>query len=309
LEPKNKKTLIVITGPTAVGKTAVAIKLAQYFKTEIISADSRQIFKELKIGTAKPSPDEQAMVRHHFIDSHSITENFDAAQYGRDAQLLISELFETYDTLVLCGGSGLYIKAVCEGFDDIPEVPENFREELMDQYVRHGLEWLQNKMRELDPDHFRTIDQKNPHRLIRALEVRLATGASIASFRSNDRISHPFDIVKIGLQMPREDLYHRIDVRMDEMIEHGLFEEASSLYSQRDRQALQTVGYQEIFAFIEGAYDKAEAIRLLKRNSRRYAKRQLTWFKRDSDIHWFSPNEIEEMITLVNTRQNRSDKF
>jgi tRNA dimethylallyltransferase len=309
LEPKNKKTLIAITGPTAVGKTAVAIKLAQYFKTEIISADSRQIFKELKIGTAKPSPDEQAMVRHHFIDSHSITENVDAAQYGRDAQLLISELFETYDTLVLCGGSGLYIKAVCEGFDDIPEVPENFREELMDQYVRHGLEWLQNKMRELDPDHFRTIDQKNPHRLIRALEVRLATGASIASFRSNDRISHPFDIVKIGLQMPREDLYHRIDVRMDEMIEHGLFEEASSLYSQRDRQALQTVGYQEIFAFIEGAYDKAEAIRLLKRNSRRYAKRQLTWFKRDSDIHWFSPNEIEEMITLVNTRQNRSDKF
>src|SRR5687768_7341768 len=207
------------------------------------------------------------MVPHHFINSHSIADHYDAAQYGRDALALISELFETYDTLVLCGGSGLYIKAVCEGFDDIPEIPENLREELMAQYEKHGLSWLQKKMEELDADHFLTIDQKNPHRLIRALEVRLATGMSIASFRSNDRISHPFDIIKIGLQMAREDLYQRIDVRMDEMIEHGLFEEASSFYSQRQRQALQTVGYQEIFAFIEGAYDKDEAIRLLKRNS------------------------------------------
>jgi tRNA dimethylallyltransferase len=297
---RSNKTLIVVVGPTAVGKTAVAIKLAQLLNTEIISADSRQIFKELTIGTAKPSDAELAMVPHHFIHSHSILEDYDAAQYGRDVLALIEKLFERHDNLVLCGGSGLYIKAVCEGFDDIPEVPSSIREELMQHYEQHGIQWLQQQMQALDPAHFLTIDQKNPHRLIRALEVRLGTGVSIASFRTKNKITHPFSILKIGLELPREDLYRRIDERMDSMIAQGLFEEAKNIYSFRNRQALQTVGYQEIFDFIEGRYDEEEAVRLLKRNSRRYAKRQLTWFKRDAEVHWFKPHEIEKMSELIN---------
>jgi tRNA dimethylallyltransferase len=305
LEPKNRKTLIVIAGPTAVGKTAVAIKLAHHFQTEIISADSRQIFRELTIGTAKPTVEELKMVPHHFINSHSINDEYDAAQYGRDALVLINKLFEAHDTLILCGGSGLYIKAVSEGFDDIPEIPENIREELVARYEQHGLPWLQNKMQELDPDHFQTIDQKNPHRLIRAIEVWLATGKSIASFRSHSRISHSFDIIKIGLEMEREELYQRIDARMDQMIERGLFEEASALYPQRSRQALQTVGYKEIFDFMDGKYEREEAIRLLKRNTRHYAKRQLTWFKRDTEMHWFFPGEVEKMIALIQSKKSQ----
>lgn len=304
MDPLNRleisnKTLIVLVGPTAVGKTAVAIHLAQLFETEIISADSRQFFRELNIGTAKPSPNELGLIPHHFINTHSILEDYDAAQYGRDALVLLSKLFEHHHVLVLCGGSGLYVKAVCEGFDDIPNVPATVREELMQQYEQHGIQWLQDKMKALDPGHLQTIDQKNPHRLIRALEVRLGTGVSIATFRTKHKIIHPFSILKIGLELPREDLYRRIDQRMDSMIAEGLFEEAENLYEHRHRQTLQTVGYQEIFDFLEGKYDKTEAIRLLKRNSRRYAKRQLTWFKRDQEINWFSADKIEKIIELI----------
>ena len=296
---EEKKTLIVIVGPTAVGKTALGIRVAQTFDTELISADSRQIFKELTIGTAKPSRDELQMVRHHFINTHSIADDYDAAQYGREALIIISKLFQQHSIVVLCGGSGLYISAVVDGFDDIPEVSSDVRANLMQQYKLQGLEWLQEKMQELDPEHFSTIDQKNPHRLIRALEVRIGTGSSIASFRKQVRASHDFDIIKIGLELPRQELYKRIDDRMDRMIEEGLFEEASSLYQYRDRQALQTVGYQEIFDFMDGKFDREEAIRLLKRNSRRYAKRQLTWFKRDQAVHWFSPNEMEVIVEFL----------
>jgi tRNA dimethylallyltransferase len=250
LETRNK-ILIVIVGPTAVGKTSLAIKLAQTFGTEIVSADSRQIFKELTIGTAKPSQEELEAVRHHFVNSHSINEDYDAAQYGRDALHVISDLFQQHDILILCGGSGLYIKAVCEGFDDIPDIPSGIREDIMLHYEQGGIEWLQEAMRKSDPEHFETIDQKNPHRLIRALEVKLGTGASIASFRTKRRIEHEFEIVKIGLELPREELYQRIDDRMVKMIESGLVEEARNLYQHRHRQALQTVGYQEIFDFID----------------------------------------------------------
>lgn len=296
---KTNKTLIVVAGPTAVGKTAVAIKLAQKFQTEVISADSRQVFKELNIGTAKPSAAELALVPHHFISRHSITEDYDAAQYGRDATEVISRLFERHDVLILCGGSGLYIQAVCEGFDDIPEIPAGVRDELLLQYENHGIQWLQDQMKQLDFEHFQQIDQKNPHRLIRALEVKLSTGLSIASFRTKTKIVHPFSIVKIGLDLPRKDLYRRIDDRMDAMIEQGLFDEAKDLYEHRNRRALQTVGYQEIFDFMDGKFDREEAIRLLKRNSRRYAKRQLTWFKRDPEMHWFSNQDIQGMIDLI----------
>ncbi|HEY8938407.1 MAG TPA: tRNA (adenosine(37)-N6)-dimethylallyltransferase MiaA [Cyclobacteriaceae bacterium] len=295
-----KNSLIVIVGPTAVGKTAIAIELAKQFNTEIISADSRQIFKEMTIGTAKPSDDEINTIPHHFINSHSINEAYDAAQYGRDALVLINELFKKHKILILCGGSGLYIKAVLEGFDEIPEVPESVREELNHNYEREGLTWLQNKMKELDPDHFNIIDQQNPHRLIRALEVRMSTGQSIATFQKKAKLKHDFNVIKIGLEVERDELYHRIDSRMDKMIEAGLFEEAEALYKYKDHQALQTVGYQEIFDFMDGQYDRDEAIRLLKRNSRRYAKRQLTWFKRDEEIKWFAPDSLPILLNWLN---------
>jgi tRNA dimethylallyltransferase len=293
------KKLIVVVGPTAVGKTAVAITLAKHFRTEIVSADSRQIFSELSIGTAKPTGAELAQVPHHFIDSHSIHEAYDAAQYGQDALEVIHRLFERHNEVILCGGSGLYVKAVCEGFDDIPEVPAQIREELLATYERDGIEALQALMQEHDPHLYATIDQKNPHRLMRALEVKLGTGLSIASFRKKNTLQHPFTIVKIGLTLPREVLYERIDRRMDQMVAAGLFEEAEALYPLRAINALQTVGYQEIFDFMEGQYDREEAIRLLKRNSRRYAKRQLTWFTRDPQVQWFGPAEVEKIIEVV----------
>jgi len=295
----HQKKLIVLVGPTAVGKTLVAITLARHFGTEIISADSRQLFKELEIGTAKPLPAELQMVRHHFINSHSIREPYDAAQYGRDALILIEKLFVQRDQLILCGGSGMYVKAVCEGFDDIPDIPEDIREKLMNEYEQHGIKVLQDKMRTLDPECYREIDNQNPQRLMRALEVIEGTGKSIRSFQKNTKLDHPFSIVKIGLTLPRELLYERIDRRMDDMISHGLFAEAESLYKFRHINALQTVGYQEIFDYIDGKYDREEAIRLLKRNSRRYAKRQLTWFQRDRDINWTDPNNIDGIIQMI----------
>jgi tRNA dimethylallyltransferase len=295
----HQKKLIVLVGPTAVGKTSVAIMLARHFGTEIISADSRQLFKELNIGTAKPSPAELQVVRHHFINSHSIHDSYDAAQYGRDALMLIKTLFGQRDKLILCGGSGMYVKAVCEGFDDIPDIPEGIREKLMNEYEQHGIKVLQDKMRTLDPEYYLEIDNQNPHRLIRALEVIEATGKSIRSFQKKNKLDHPFHMVKIGLTLPREVLYGRIDRRMDEMISQGLFAEAESLYPFRHINALQTVGYQEIFDYIEGKYDREEAIRLLKRNSRRYAKRQMTWFQRDRDVIWTDPNNIHGIIQII----------
>jgi tRNA dimethylallyltransferase len=296
---RNNKLLVVIVGPTAVGKTSVAIEVARTLGTVIISADSRQFFREMNIGTAKPSNLEMAEIPHYFINSHTIHEDYDAASYSRDATDLINKLFAEKDHLVLCGGSGLYIRAVCEGFDDIPEIDENIREDLLVGYNKHGLPWLQEKMQILDPEHLAEIDSQNPHRLIRALEVRIGTGKSIAFFRKEKKLSHEFDIVKAGLELPRQELYRRIDDRVDEMVAAGLFKEAENLYPLRFRNALQTVGYQEIFDYMDGKYDYAEAVRLLKRNSRRYAKRQLTWFKKDPDIQWFHPGEAGKIVALV----------
>ena len=295
----HRKKLIVLVGPTAVGKTSVAIALARHFGTEIISSDSRQIFRELTIGTAKPSPAELEQVPHHFINKHSIHEPYDAAEYGRDALLLISKLFTQHDRLILCGGSGLYVKAVCEGFDEIPDVPEAIRENLMREYEQHGIKVLQDKMMTLDPEYYQEIDKQNPYRLIRALEVVEGTGKSIRSFQKKNKLEHSFSIVKIGLTLPRDVLYGRIDRRMDEMISLGLFAEAESLYPFKHINALQTVGYQEIFDYIDGKYDREEAVRLLKRNSRRYSKRQLTWFQRDSDIIWMEPHNIDGIIQAI----------
>lgn len=281
------------------GKTSVAIKLAQHFRTAIVSADSRQIFREMSIGTAKPTAAEQAAVPHYLIDSHSVAEDYDAAGYAVDALKIIGDLFVEHDYVILCGGSGLYIKAVCEGFDPMPPVPHAVRAEIMKHYEEEGIGWLQDRMQTLDPEGLDLLDRQNPHRLVRALEVKVHTGKSIFSFRKNEKADHPFDVVKVGLELPREELYSRIDERMDQMIADGLFEEARRLYPLRARQALQTVGYREIFGFMEGAYGLDECVRLLKRNSRRYAKRQLTWFRKDKEFNWFSPDDFTGIVRCV----------
>lgn len=293
------KKLIVVVGPTAVGKTSVAIQLALALKTEILSADSRQIYTELEIGTAKPSASELQLVPHHFINAKSIKEEYDAGQFGRDALDLLKQLFKKTDTVILCGGSGLYVKAVCEGFDDMPVVPPGIREQIIKEYQEKGLSWLQTKLREVDPDYFAQVDVKNPQRLMRALELNYASGKSLNELRNRKKTDHPFSIVKIGLELERETLYSRIDQRMDAMIASGLFEEAKKFYPMRNLNALQTVGYQEIFGYLDGLYDREEAIRLLKRNSRHYAKRQMTWFKKDKEVNWFMADKVDGIYELI----------
>jgi tRNA dimethylallyltransferase len=285
---KNKK-LIVIAGPTAVGKTGVAVRLGAELHTEIISADARQIYKELEIGTAKPTAAELAAVPHHFISSHSIHDDYNAAVFGEEALALIRKLFTTHDRVILCGGSGLYIKAVLEGFDDAPPVATEIREAIVEEYNKKGLAWLQGEVQKHDPEFFEIVDQKNPHRLIRALEIGRATGIKMGDWRKRSKHEHDFDVVKIGLTLPMEELYTRIDSRVDQMIADGLFEEAEHLYPFSDLQALQTVGYREIFAYMDQSYDREEAIRLLKRNTRHYAKRQMTWFRKDLEFTWLQP--------------------
>lgn len=303
----NTKSLIVVAGPTAVGKTGVAILLAKHFDTVVVSADSRQIYREMNIGTAKPTQEERDAVPHYFVDTHSVADRYDAAAYADDALALIADLFTTRNEVILCGGSGLYIRAVCEGFDDIPAVPDAIRDELVRNYNEHGIGWLREELRRRDPDGLAAIDPDNPHRLIRALEVHIHTGESILSFRKNRRREHPFQIIKIGLDLPREELYARIDERMDRMIAAGLFEEAKTLHPHRHLNALQTVGYQEIFDYIDNRYDREECVRLLKRNSRRYAKRQLTWFRKDPGFTWFHPDDIDGIIRHIRSQQIRND--
>jgi tRNA dimethylallyltransferase len=287
----NKK-LIVIVGPTAVGKTGVAIEVAERLKTEIVSADSRQIYKELEIGTAKPTVEELARVKHHFINTKSIEEDYNAGQYGGEAMAVIEKLFEVYDNLILCGGSGLYVKALLEGFDEMPEITVEMRKQVIDEYATNGLDWLQAEVKKIDPSYFEEVDVQNPQRLMRALELYRAAGKPMSELRKKEKKELPFEVVKVGLELPREELYERIDARMDKMIEQGLFEEAERFYARKELNALQTVGYREIFGFMEGEYDRDEAIRLLKRNSRHYAKRQMTWFKRDVEIRWRRADEV-----------------
>lgn len=291
---KHTKTLIVIAGPTAVGKTDLAIRLARHLGTEIVSADARQIYKELEIGTAKPSAAQLREIPHHFISSHSIHDEFNAARYGEEALALLNQLFGERDRVILCGGSGLYVKAVLEGFDDVPEVDKSIRAAVVEEYKSKGLPWLQEEVMRHDPEYFGIVDQKNPHRLIRALEIARATGIKMADWRKQSKREPGFGVVKIGLTLPPEELYRRIDLRMDQMIAEGLFEEAARLYPYRDLQALQTVGYREIFAWMDHSYDREEAVRLLKRNTRHYAKRQMTWFRRDTEFKWFrSPSRAD----------------
>ncbi|MCP4458481.1 MAG: tRNA (adenosine(37)-N6)-dimethylallyltransferase MiaA [Cytophagales bacterium] len=297
----HKPQLISIVGPTAVGKTAFGIELAKEFNTEIISADSRQFYREMDIGTAKPTNDELSMVPHHFVNSHSINEYYSAGVFEREVMNKLEGLFETSNKVLMVGGSGLYTKAVCEGFDEIPEVDESIRKKLNAQLEEEGLDSLLQELEEKDPMFFDQVDRLNHQRVIRALEVIRSTGRTFVEFRQKKpTVERPFENVKIGLEMDREKLYERIDNRMDRMIEVGLFEEAERLYPHRHLNALQTVGYREIFDFIDGKYDREEAVRLLKRNSRRYAKRQMTWFKADPEIKWFdASNSVADILVYL----------
>lgn len=304
--PQNKY-LIVIAGPTAVGKTSLTIDLAKKFKSEIISADSRQFFKELEIGTAKPSTLELQEVKHHFIDNLSINEPYDAGKFAQDAETCIQDLFLEHDLVFVVGGSGLYIKALCDGLDEMPEVLEHERALLNQQLESKGIEVLLAELRENDPEYYDQVDKQNPQRVIRALEVIRSTHKPYSFFRKGgQKVKKNYEVIKIGLEDDRKVLYDRIDRRMDQMMADGLFAEAEKFYPLRNIPALQTVGYSEIFKYMDGEYDKNEAIRLLKRNSRRYAKRQLTWFKKDEEFEWFFPKEKSKIIEYIKSHTNAS---
>ncbi|WP_114782386.1 tRNA (adenosine(37)-N6)-dimethylallyltransferase MiaA [Botryobacter ruber] len=295
----SNKYLVVVAGPTAVGKTDFCVRLAKHYHTEIISADSRQFFREMTIGTAKPTPEEQQGVVHHFVDSHSITQEYSAGAYEQDVLQRLEQLFRRQDVVILTGGSGLYINAVCNGMDAMPETDLQVREQLIVRHEKEGLAPLLEQLQQLDPLYYEQVDRANPQRVIRALEVCLATGQPYSSFRKNLRQERPFRVIKIGLNRDRQELYQRIDLRMDLMLEQGLLHEAEALYPYRQHNALQTVGYKEIFDYLEGKYDWEEAVRLLKRNSRRYAKRQLTWFNKDPEYHWFHPEQWQEIVSFL----------
>ncbi len=295
----NAKRLIVVVGPTAVGKTTMGIALAKHFKTEIISADSRQFYREMSIGTAKPDVNELTEVRHHFIDSHTIEEEYSAGDFERDVLSLLDMLFEKQDVVVMVGGSGLFVRAVCEGLDTLPKAPTVVRERLNDIFEREGLEPLQQKLKEIDPDYYRHADIQNPQRVIRALEVYEATGQPFSSYRVREMVKRPFEIVTIGLNMERQKLYGRINLRVDMMIEMGLVDEVRSLLPYRSKPALLTVGYAEIFDFIDGEISLEEAISRIKQNSRRYAKRQITWFKKYGDTVWFEPEDWQGILSFL----------
>lgn len=294
-----QKLLIVIAGPTAVGKTDLCVRLAQTLETEVISADSRQFYRELSIGTAKPSLEELKGVPHHFIDSHSIETLYSAGSFERDALALLEQLFQTKDVVILTGGSGLYIKAVCEGLDNLPETPPELRTQLMTRLETEGLAVLQAELQQLDPVYCTTNDLQNTQRVVRALEVCLLTGKPYSSFREKQVAQRPFRIIQIALERDRDELYHRIDARMDQMLAAGLVEEARSVIAFREHNALQTVGYKEIYDYFDGAYDYAEMVRLLKRNTRRYAKRQVTWFKHQGDFRWFHASDFEGILSYI----------
>ncbi len=294
-----QKTLIVIVGPTAVGKTALAITLAQHFKTEIISADSRQFFKEMEIGTAKPTIAELAAAPHHFINSHSVKTLFSTGDFEVAVLKLMTELFKNHNILVMVGGSGLYINAVCNGLDVLPEINLEIREKLNTQFALEGIAVIKSNLQKIDPEYYEKVDKFNPQRMIRGLEVFLSTGKKLSSFLTASKKERPFKIIKIGLNTYRNLLYQHINQRVDAMIAQGLLAEVESLLPYRQFNVLQTVGYTELFNYLDGKTDLASAIAMIKQNTRRFAKRQLTWFKKDPETTWFEPNESEEILKYL----------
>lgn len=298
----SKKTCIIISGPTAVGKTAMAVALALRYKTSIISADSRQCYKEISIGVAKPSKEELSLVHHYFINSHSIQEEINAAGFEKYALTAIDEIFAKNDLAIMVGGTGLYIKAFCEGLDAIPPVDPSIREAFIQQYEAKGMEWLQQELKEKDPMYFEAGEIQNPQRVMRALEVMQSTGHSILHYQKGDKVVRNFNIIKIGLSLPREVLYSRINLRVDNMLEEGLMDEVKELIPFKNLNALQTVGYSELFEYFDGNCTREAAIEAIKKNTRHYAKRQETWFRKDANIKSFNFATEEMLIDYLDEK-------
>lgn len=299
-----QKFIIQVAGPTAVGKTALAIRLAKHFNTEIISYDSRQCYKELSIGVARPSAQELSEVTHHFIASHSIHESLNAAWYENYALSLTKTLFEKYKVVVIAGGTGLYWNAFAKGMDAVPAIDPSVRISLIDSYEKYGFDWLSTMLHKKDPAFVAVGEMKNPQRMLRALEVITATGKSILEFRSQEKTARDFTVISIGLELPRQELVARIHTRVDWMMEQGLLEEVRSLLPFTSLNALQTVGYAELFAYLNQEISLDEAVEKIKINTRQYAKRQMTWFKRDLSTSWFNPSNYTDMLKLVEEKLN-----
>ncbi len=298
----NKKTLIVLIGPTGVGKTDLSIKIAEKYGSPIISADSRQLYSDLKIGTAAPTEEYLKRVKHYFVGTLKLTDYYSAAQYESEVISLLEELFKSNNTILLTGGSMMYIDAICKGIDDIPTVDSETRQMMMEKYEKEGLDRLCAELKLLDPEYYSTVDLKNPKRVIHALEICYMTGKTYTSFRTGNKKQRPFDIIKIGLCRDREELYERINKRVDIMIKEGLVDEVKSVYEYRNLNSLNTVGYKEIIQYIEGNCTLEFAIEKIKQNSRIYSRKQMTWFKRDNDITWFHPDKEEEIMEFIESK-------
>jgi tRNA dimethylallyltransferase len=295
------KKLIVITGPTASGKTELSVQIAKKLQAEIVSCDSRQFYKELSLGTAKPTIDEMNGVIHHFINSHSVTQEINAGEFERIALPVINTIFETQDYAILCGGSGLFIDAITRGFDDMPKIKSEVREALRETFRVEGIASLQIKLQELDPNYYSTMDSDNPQRLIRALEVCLSSDKKYSELRKGQKDNRPFEVIKFVIDRPREELYKRINARVDDMFASGLINEVKSVIQHRNLTSLKTVGYTEVFEYLDGTITLEKSIELIKRNSRRYAKRQLTWFRRDPSYHWMARNQTQEILAQIDS--------
>lgn len=294
------KTLLLILGPTGVGKTELSLRVAEHYGCPILNCDSRQVFRGIPIGTAAPTAEEQARVKHYFVATRDLEEDYNAGQYERDALALMETLFQTHDILVMTGGSMLYADAVCNGLDDLPSVPADIRQQVQKAYETQGLAWLQAEVQRLDPDYWNEVDHANPARLMHCVELCLTTGQPYSSLRTNTRKNRPFRIIKIVLERPREELYERINRRVLQMMEEGLLDEAKAVYPKRYLNSLQTVGYRELFAHLDGEYDLSRAIELIQQNTRHYAKRQMTWFRRDNTIHRLhADDDYEKNISII----------
>lgn len=297
-----KTTLLVLLGPTGVGKTNISIRLAEHFSSPIISSDSRQFYKELKIGTAAPTEEELKRIQHYFIGSHSIFDLYNCGQYELDVLSLLADLFKKHQTVMLVGGSMMYIDAVCTGIDNIPTIDNETRNFWLQQYEEKGAEFITEELKRLDPEHYERVDLNNHKRILHALEICSIIGRPYSDIRTGTKKERPFNIIKIGLNRPREELYERINARVDEMMATGLLEEAAQFYEHRELNTLNTVGYKELYEYMNGHITLDEAIDLIKRDSRRYAKRQISWFNRDKEIHWFHPDDENEIINYVEKR-------
>lgn len=297
------KTLIVITGPTAVGKTQLCLDIARHFDIPVINADSRQIYKELSIGTAKPTDAEMQGIKHYFVGTLSLHDYYSASLFEQQVLEVLEDLFKTSNYALMSGGSMMYIDAVCDGIDDIPTIDDITRETMKRRLEEEGLEKLCEELQRLDPEYYAIVDRQNPKRVVHALEICTMTGKTYTSFRKREKKQRPFKIIKIGLNRDRDELYHRINVRVDQMMQQGLLKEAESVYALRKQNALNTVGYKELFIYLEGQWPLEEAIERIKGNTRRYARKQLTWYKKDPNIRWFHPDQKEYIINYILSKE------